>query len=40
MSKKLHPKGRKLKNLSDPTLSHSHESGAVVNFMLTSVDPK
>lgn len=40
MSKNLSPKGRKLKNLSDPTLIHPHESGAVVNFMLTSVDPK
>jgi len=40
MSKKLTIKGRKLKNLSDPTLAHSHPQGATVNFALTSVDPK
>lgn len=40
MSKKLAIKGRKLKNLSDPTLAHSHQQGAVVNFALTAVDPK
>lgn len=40
MSKKLVIKGRKLKNLSDPTLAHSHKEGAVVEFALTAVDPK
>lgn len=40
MSKKLTVQGRKLKNLSDPSLAHSHEKGAVVEFALTSVDPK
>ena len=40
MSKKLTITGRKLKNLSDPTLTHNHEKGAVVNFALTAVDPK
>lgn len=40
MSKKIAIKGRKLKNVSDPTLAHSHPQGAKVNFALTSVDPK
>jgi hypothetical protein len=40
MSKKITVSGRKLKNLSDPTLAHSHPQGATVNYALTSVDPK
>jgi len=40
MSKKLSIIGRKLKNLSDPSLAHSHPEGATVNFALTAVDPK
>lgn len=40
MSKKIKTRGRKLKNLSDPTLAHSHKQGATVHFMLTAVDPK
>jgi hypothetical protein len=40
MSKRMKSIGRKLKNLSDPSLAHSHKEGANVLFMLTSVDPK
>ena len=40
MSKKLKHSGRKLKNLSDPTLARSHEKGAICYFVLNSVDPK
>lgn len=40
MSKKIKPRGRKLKNLSDPNLAQSHKKGKTVYFMLTSVDPK
>jgi hypothetical protein len=40
MSKKIKPRGRKLKNLSDPNLAHSHKKGTTVYFMSTSVDPK
>lgn len=40
MSKRIKPRGRKLKNLSDPALAHSHKQGATVHFMLTAVDPK
>lgn len=40
MSKKIKPKGRKLKNLSDPNLAHSHKKGTTVYFMSTSVDLK
>ena len=40
MSKRIKPRGRKLKNLSDPALAHSHAQGATVHFMLTAVDPK
>lgn len=40
MSKRIKPRGKKLKNLSDPTLAHSHKQGATVHFMLTAVDPK
>lgn len=32
--------GRKLKNISDPTLAHSHKKGTKVYFALTAVDPK
>ena len=38
MSKKIKPRGRKLKNISDPTLAHSHKKGTTGNFVLTSVD--
>ncbi len=40
MSRKIIISGKKLKNLSDPSLAHSHEKGAVVEFALTAVDPK
>jgi len=40
MSKRIKPRGRKLKNLSDPALAHSHKQGATVHFTLTAVDPK
>jgi len=40
MSKKIKPRGRKLKNLSDPNLAHSHKKGSTVHLLLTSVDPK
>ena len=40
MSKKIKPRGRKLKNLSDPNLAQSHKKGKRGYFVLTSVDPK
>lgn len=40
MSRKIKPKGRKLKNMSDPSLAHSHKKGAKVYFALTAVDPR
>ena len=40
MSRKIKPRGRKLKNLSDTNLARPHKKGTKVYFMSTSVDPK
>lgn len=40
MSIKLKPRGKKLKNLFDPSHAHPHKEGTTIHFMLTSVDPK
>ena len=40
MSKKIKPRGKKLKNMSDPTLARPHKQGETVYFTLSSVDPK
>ncbi len=39
-SKRLHTTGRKLKNISDPKLAHSHAAGAKVYFAQPAIDKK
>jgi hypothetical protein len=39
MSRRIKPKGRKLKNLSDPSLAKPHKKGSKLYFTLNSLDP-
>lgn len=38
MTKSVYPKGRKLKNVSDPKQAHAHKAGTKIYFMQTAVD--